>query len=160
MCRVLCFASSIKGKILVMFQRLLICCVCKSFVRSRGVYLHTHLGLSRSRLMLRTWLSLQLLFQELKEKHRQENLWLLWINERSSPWTRSYHVVMVVSFLHEVAIGCQWSKFYCKTFNSFLVDLFYLKNSQVKSSLGFLPVWFSWVTISLCSLYFNIIYMI
>ena len=27
----------------------------ESFVRSRGVYLHTHLGLSRSRFMLRTW---------------------------------------------------------------------------------------------------------
>ena len=26
--------------------------------------------------------------------------------ERSSPWTRSYHVVMVVSFLLEVAIEC------------------------------------------------------
>ena len=40
------------------------------------------------------------------KKHKWEYLWLLWIKERSSPWTRSYHVVMVVSFLLEVAIGC------------------------------------------------------
>ena len=55
MCRVLCFALRIKGKTLTTFYRLLICCVCEPFVRSRGVYLHTHLGLSRSRLMSRTW---------------------------------------------------------------------------------------------------------
>ena len=42
--------------------------MCESFVRSRGVYFHTHLELSRSRLMSSTWWSLQLLFQELKEK--------------------------------------------------------------------------------------------
>ena len=39
----------------------------ESFVRSRGVYLHTHLGLSRSRFMLRTWWSFLLLNKELKE---------------------------------------------------------------------------------------------
>ena len=39
----------------------------ESFVRSRGVYLHTHLGLSRSRFMSRTWWSLQLLHKEFKE---------------------------------------------------------------------------------------------
>ena len=54
-CRVLCFTSNIKRKTLATFQRLLICCVCESLVRSRGVYLHTYLGLSRSRLMLRAW---------------------------------------------------------------------------------------------------------
>ena len=37
------------------------------FVRSKGVYLHTHLGLSRSRFMSRTWWSLQLLHKEFKE---------------------------------------------------------------------------------------------
>ena len=37
----------------------------ESLVKSRGVYLHTHLGLSR--FMSRTWLSLQLLHKELKE---------------------------------------------------------------------------------------------
>ena len=136
-CRVLCFASSIKGKTLAMFQMLLICCVCESSVRSRGICLHTHLGLSKSRLMSRTWRYLRLLFQEFKEIHKQENLWLLWIKERSSPWTWSCHVVMVVSFLLKVAIGCQWSKSYCTNFNSFIVDLFYLKDSQIKSSLGF-----------------------
>ena len=53
-CRVLYFALSIKGKTLSTFQRLLICCVCESLMRSRGIYLYTHLGLSRSRLMSRT----------------------------------------------------------------------------------------------------------
>ena len=37
---------------------------------------------------------------------KQVCLYLLWIQERSSLWTWSYHVVMVVSFLLEVAIGC------------------------------------------------------
>ena len=40
----------------------------ESLVRSRGVYLHTHLGLSRSRFMSRTWWSLQLLHKEFKEE--------------------------------------------------------------------------------------------
>ena len=39
----------------------------ESLVRSRSVYLHTHLELSRSRFMLRTWWSLQLLYKEFKE---------------------------------------------------------------------------------------------
>ena len=39
----------------------------ESLLRSGGVYLHTHLGLSRSRFMSRTWWSLQLLHKELKE---------------------------------------------------------------------------------------------
>ena len=38
-------------------------------------------------------------------------------------------MVMVVSFLLEVAIGCWWSKFYCINFNSFIVDMFYLEDS-------------------------------
>ena len=105
-CRVLCFASSIRGKTLATFWRLLICCVCESLVRSRDVYFHTHLRLSRSRLMSRTWWLLRLLFQELKEKHKWEYLRLLWIKKRSSPWTRSCHMVVVVSFLLKVAIGC------------------------------------------------------
>ena len=37
----------------------------ESLVRSRSVYLHTHLGLSR--FMSRTWWSLQLQHKELKE---------------------------------------------------------------------------------------------
>ena len=36
----------------------------ESLMRSRSVYLHTHLGLSRSRFMSRTWWSLQLLHKE------------------------------------------------------------------------------------------------
>ena len=39
----------------------------ESLVRFRGVYLHTHLGLSRSRFMSRTWLLFQLMHKELKE---------------------------------------------------------------------------------------------
>ena len=66
-CRVLCFALTIKGKTLALFLRCCLCCVCESLMRSRGVYLHTHLGLSRSRLMLRAWWSFQLLHKELKE---------------------------------------------------------------------------------------------
>ena len=56
-CRVFCFASSMKGKILTTFSGCCccLCCACESLVRSRGVCLHTHLGLSRSRLMLRVW---------------------------------------------------------------------------------------------------------
>ena len=39
----------------------------ESFVRFRDVYLYTHLELSRSRFMSRTWWLLQLLHKELKE---------------------------------------------------------------------------------------------
>ena len=34
------------------------------------------------------------------------NLWLLWIKERSNLWTSSCHMIIVVSFLLEVAIEC------------------------------------------------------
>ena len=65
MCRVLYFTPSIKEKnssyVLEVFDML---CV-ESLVRSRGVYLYTHLGLSR--FMLRTWWLLQLLHKEFKE---------------------------------------------------------------------------------------------
>ena len=104
--RVLCFALSIKGKTIVTFLCCCLYCVCESLIRSRDVCLHTHLGLSRSRLMSRAWRSFQLLHKDLKEEHKWEYLWLLWIKERSSLWTRSCHVVMVVSFLLQVAIGC------------------------------------------------------
>ena len=106
-CKVLCFALSIKGKTLATFSGCCLCCVCESLIRSRGICLHTHLGLSRSRLMLRAWWSFQLLHKEFKEKHKWEYLWLLWIQERSNSWTQSCHVVVVISFLLEVAIGCQ-----------------------------------------------------
>ena len=66
-CRVLCFAFSIKGKTLAMFYYCCLCCVYESLVRSSGVCFHTYLGLSRSRLISRTWWSLQLLHKELKE---------------------------------------------------------------------------------------------
>ena len=54
-CRVLCFALSIKGKTLATFYSCCLCCMYESLVRSRRVYLHTYLGLSRSRLMSRAW---------------------------------------------------------------------------------------------------------
>ena len=50
-CRVLCVALSIKGKTLATFYCCCLCCACESLVRSRGVCLHTDLGLSRSRLV-------------------------------------------------------------------------------------------------------------
>ena len=52
-CRVLCFVLSIKGKTLAMFLGCSLSCVCESFVRSKGVCLHIHLGFPISRLMSR-----------------------------------------------------------------------------------------------------------
>ena len=43
-----------------------LCCVCESFVRSRGG-LHTYLGFPRFKIMSRTWRSIQLLIQGVKE---------------------------------------------------------------------------------------------
>ena len=54
-CKVLCFALSIKGKTLATFYCCCFCCVYESLVRSRGVCLHTYLGLSKSRLVSRAW---------------------------------------------------------------------------------------------------------
>ena len=105
-CRVLFFALSIKGKTLTTFLCCCLCCVYESFVRSRGVCLHTYLGFPILRLISRAWWSFQLLHKELKEKHKWEYLWLLWIQERSKPWTRNCHVVIVVSFLLDGAIRC------------------------------------------------------
>ena len=65
-CSVLCFVLSIKGKTLATFWGCSLCCVYESSVRSRGICLHTHLGFPISRLMLRAWWSIQLLFQKLK----------------------------------------------------------------------------------------------
>ena len=39
------------------------------------------------------------------KKHKWEYLWLLWIKERSSLWTRSCHIVVVVSFLLKVGLS-------------------------------------------------------
>ena len=67
-CRVLCFTPSIKKKKNPSYVLEVECAMCWiSCERSRGVYLYTHLGLSRSRFMLRTWWSLQLLDKELKK---------------------------------------------------------------------------------------------
>ena len=80
-------------------------CVCEFFVRSRGVCLHIHLVFPISRLMSRVWWSIQLQIWELKDIQAGV-LVLIGIQERSSPWTWSYHVVVVVSFLLKIAIGC------------------------------------------------------
>ena len=53
-CRVLCFVLSIKRKTLSTFWRCSICCVCESFVRSRGGCLYTYLGFPRFKIMSRT----------------------------------------------------------------------------------------------------------
>ena len=53
-CRVLCFVLRIKGKTLATFLCCSLCCVCESFVRSRGCCLHTYLGFSRFKIMSRT----------------------------------------------------------------------------------------------------------
>ena len=103
-CKVLCFASSINGKTLTMFQRLFKCCVCESLMRSRGVYLYTHLGLSRSRLISRTWWFLQLLFQEFKESTNGSTCGCC--GSRKVVYGLRVVTVMVVSFLHKIVIGC------------------------------------------------------
>ena len=53
-CKVLYFTLNIKGKTLITFLMVLDVLYVKSVVRSRGVYLHTYLRLSRSRFMSRT----------------------------------------------------------------------------------------------------------
>ena len=98
-CRVLCFALSIKGKTLATFWLLFKLCI------SRGVCLHTYLGLLRIKIHVESLMIVSVATKSLK-KHKWEYLWLLWIKERSSSWTQSCHVVMVVSFLLDVAIGC------------------------------------------------------
>ena len=54
-CRVLCFVLRIQGKTLATFLCCSSCCMCESFVRSRGCCLHTYLGFSRFKIMSRTW---------------------------------------------------------------------------------------------------------
>ena len=44
-----------------------LCYVCESFMRSRGGCLHIYLGFPRFNIMSRTWWSIQLLIQELKD---------------------------------------------------------------------------------------------
>ena len=53
-CRVLYFALSIKGKTLAMFYCCCLCCVCESLVRSRGVYLHIYLRLSKIKIHVKS----------------------------------------------------------------------------------------------------------
>ena len=85
-----------------------LCCVCESFVRSRGDCLHAYLELSRTRLCQELDDRFSCYFKSLKI-YKRECLCLLGIQKRSSLWTQSYHVVVIISFLLKVAIGCQWS---------------------------------------------------
>ena len=102
---VLYFVLSIKGKTLGTFSDCSLCCVCKSSMRSRGGSLHTYLGFQDSRLCQELGDQFSCRFKSLNI-HKRVYLYLLGIQERSSLWTRSYHGVVVVSFLLEVAIGC------------------------------------------------------
>ena len=120
-----------------------LCCVCEFFVRSRDGCLHTYLGLSRTRLCQELDDRFSCYFKSLKI-YKQECLCLLEIQERSSPWTQSCCVVVVVSFLLKVAIGCQWFKsLLCKLqfFHSgfsFTLRIVKLNPSQVFYQFGFL----------------------
>ena len=119
-----------------------LCCMCKSFVRSRGGCLHTYLGLPRTRLCQELDDHFSCCFKSLKI-YKRECLCLLGIQERSSPWTRSCHVVVVACFLLEVAIGCQWSKSLLCKFQffhsgfSFTLRIVRLNPPQVFYQFGF-----------------------
>ena len=78
------------------------------FVRFRGVYLHTYTKsyqdqdscqelddlfsccLKNLKKIWNLWVEFQ--------SHKQENLWLLQIKEKSSSWIRNSHMVVVVSY--------------------------------------------------------------
>ena len=95
-----------KRETLATFLRLLYFAVCVNLLWDlRGGCLHTCLGLSRRRFHWELNDHSIAALERLKI-HKWECLYLLGIQERSSPWTRSCHVVVVVSFLLEVAIGC------------------------------------------------------
>ena len=79
-CRVLCFDLSIKGKTLTTFYSYCLYCVCESLMRSRGVCLHIYLGLSRIKIMSRTWWLVRLLHKELKDT--QVGVLVLAVNPR------------------------------------------------------------------------------
>ena len=82
-----------------------ICYVCESLVRSRGGCLHTCLGLSRTRFHWELDDHSVAALKSLKIRKR-ECLYLLENPKRRSLWSRSLHMIVSVSFLHEVAIGC------------------------------------------------------
>ena len=114
-CRVLYFTPSIKEKNFIYVLEVVNELCVESLMRSRGVYPHTYLALSRTRLCQEVSDRFNCCIKNLKkiwnlwvesQSHKWEYLWLQWIKERNSPCTRSCHVVMVVSFLLEVVIGC------------------------------------------------------
>ena len=98
-----------------------LCCVCESFVGSRDGSLHTYLGFQVSRLCQELGHRFSCCIKSLKI-HKQGCLYLLGIQKRSSPWTQSYHVVVVVSFYLRQQQDVSGLSRYCVNFNSFIVD--------------------------------------
>ena len=131
-----------------------LCCVCESFVRLRNGCLYTYLGLSRTGLCQELVDRFNCCFKSLKI-YKRECLGLLGIQERSNLWTRSYHVVVVVSFLLKVAIGCQWSKsLLCKLQFFYSGFNFTLRIARLNPPQVF--YWFGFPGLSYCCiLYFS-----
>ena len=130
------FCPRYRRQTLATFQCCSYCCLCKSLARSvRNFPLH------KLRIIKRRFV------QELDDhsvaairtkRNTSECACTCWrIQERRSPWSRSLHVIVSVSFYWWVAIGCQWSKSYCKTLILSQWIQVYLEDSQVKSSSGF-----------------------
>ena len=133
----------------------LFCCVCESHCEiQRCLPSHT-LRVYKLKTHVKSCVNHLVAESKILKKYKQVRLWIAKkFKKEGVRGSRSCHVVVVVSFLHWVAIGCQWSKSYCVNFNSFIVNSVYLEDSQVKSSPSFLPVWFSWVIIS-CVIYYS-----
>ena len=80
--------------------------VCENLLWDQEVFAFTHTsGFQDSRLCQELGGRFSCYNKSLK-LHKRVCLCLLGIQEKISPWTRSYHVVMVVSFLLEVVIEC------------------------------------------------------
>ena len=115
-CRVKYFTSSIKGKILTTFLKPLESCVL-NILWDLEVFIFTHtFRVIKIKIHVKNFVIASIAAQRTLKKiwniwlesqnYKYENLWLLWIKERSSLWAQSCHVVMIVSFLLEVVIRC------------------------------------------------------
>ena len=82
-----------------------LCCVHESFVRPRWLPSHI-LRVSKIQDYVKNLVIVSVVAFKSLKIHKRVYWCLLGIQERSSPWTRSCHVVVVVSFLLEVVIGC------------------------------------------------------
>ena len=83
-----------------------ICCVCESLVRSKR-WLPSHiLRIIKKENSIQELDDHSVVAIKSLKIYKQKCLCLLGIQENGSPWTWSYHWVVVVSFLLEVAIGC------------------------------------------------------